>query len=113
MLIEPERVLWSVLENQRTDRLLLVLLHGHGLAERTAFELRHRLPPDFMVASIRGSLRVRSGYGWCPLDATLTLPQVDAAPHSVLDWTRPQAGIRVVWRPRLLRGSRRRPVPAP
>ena len=85
-----EQVLWSAPEDQREGRPLLVLLHGHGMDEEMGSDVRHRLPPELVLASVRGPLRVRSGYGWFPLDASLRLEQVDTAAHAVLRFVQGQ-----------------------
>ena len=90
--IGADQVLWSAPEGQREGRPLLVLLHGHGMDEQMGSDVRDRLPPELVLASIRGSLRVRSGYGWFPLDASLRPEQVDDAAHRVATWVAAQPG---------------------
>lgn len=92
MRIEADQVLWSVPESDRAGRPLLVLLHGHGMNERIGFELRHRLPSSLVLASLRGPLRARAGYGWFPLDASFSLGQVASAVSAVLNWLDDQPG---------------------
>jgi len=84
--IEADQVLWSDPESDRAGRPLLVLLHGHGMNERIGFELRHQLPSSLVLASLRGPLRARAGYGWFPLDAGFSLGQVASAVSAVLSW---------------------------
>ena len=91
-MIGADQVLWSAAEDERRGRPLLVLLHGHGMDEQMGFEVRHRLPPELVLASLRGPLRVRAGYGWFPLDASLRADQIDLAAHRVLRWVRAQTG---------------------
>ncbi len=88
--VSPDQVWWSAPADQREGRPLLVLLHGHGMDEQMGAGVRDRLPPDLVLASIRGPLRVRSGYGWFPLDASLRLEQVDEAAHRVAAWVAAQ-----------------------
>ena len=88
--VGPDQVWWSSPADQREGRPLLVLLHGHGMDEQMGASVRDRLPPDLVLASIRGPLRVRSGYGWFPLDASLRLEQVDEAAHRVVSWVAAQ-----------------------
>jgi phospholipase/carboxylesterase len=90
--IGTDQVLWSAPEDERPGRPLLVLLHGHGMDEQMGAEVRHRLPPELVLASVRGPLRVRRGYGWFPLDASLRLEQIDQAAHAVLRWVEAQSG---------------------
>jgi phospholipase/carboxylesterase len=84
--VSPDQVWWSAPADQREGRPLLVLLHGHGMDEQMGAGVRDRLPPELVLASIRGPLRVRNGYGWFPLDASLRLEQVDEAAHRVVRW---------------------------
>src|SRR3954447_19300299 len=86
MQFEAEQVLWSVPEAERAGRPLLLLLHGHGMNERIGFELRHRLPPALVLASLRGPLQARAGYGWFRLDASFRLAHVASAVAAVLSW---------------------------
>lgn len=88
--VAPEQVLWSAPEGEREDRPLLVLLHGHGMDEQMGVELYDQLPSELVLASIRGPLRVGSGYGWYPLNASLGLNQIDASARAVIDWVRLQ-----------------------
>jgi phospholipase/carboxylesterase len=88
--VTDEQVLWSAPADRREGRPLLVLLHGHGMDEHMGADVQHRLPPELVLASIRGPLRVRAGYGWFPLDASLRLDQVDRAAQAVLRWVQGQ-----------------------
>jgi phospholipase/carboxylesterase len=90
--VDPDQVWWSAPPEERAGRPLLVLLHGHGMDEQMGAGVRDRLPPELVLASIRGSLRVRSGYGWFPLDASLRPDQVDEAAHRVTGWVAAQSG---------------------
>ena len=90
--LDPHQVWWSAPQDERAGRPLLVLLHGHGMDEQMGAEVRHQLPPELVLASVRGPLRVRSGYGWFPLDQSLRLEQVDEAAHRVATWAAAQTG---------------------
>lgn len=90
--LDPAGVLWSAPEAARRGRPLLVLLHGHGMDEQVGFDLRHQLPSTLVVASLRGPLRARGGYGWFALDHTFDLAQVTAATQAVLGWLDQQPG---------------------
>jgi phospholipase/carboxylesterase len=90
--ISPDQVLWSAPEDERAGRPLLILLHGHGMDERMGADLRHRLPDALVLASIRGPRRVGSGYGWFPLDLSLTYDQIATVASEVLAWLGQQAG---------------------
>jgi phospholipase/carboxylesterase len=90
--VDPHQVWWSAPVDQRAGRPLLVLLHGHGMDEQMGSDVRDRLPPELVLASVRGSLRVRSGYGWFPLDASLRPEQVDEAASRVAAWVAAQPG---------------------
>jgi len=88
--VSGDQVFWSAPEDERDGRPLLVLLHGHGMDERMGAEFHQQLPSELVLASVRGPLRVRSGYGWFPLDASLRLEQVDESAHAVLRWVERQ-----------------------
>ncbi len=90
--VDPAQVQWSVPETERVGRPLLVLLHGHGMDEQMGAGLRHQLPAELVLASLRGPLRVGRGFGWFPLDASLRLDQVDEAAQAVLGWARSLTG---------------------
>lgn len=90
--VTSDQVLWSVPESERVDRPWMIMLHGHGMNERMGIDLHDQLPHPLVLASIRGPLRVGAGYGWFPLDATLSLDQIDTAAHAVLDWVDTQSG---------------------
>lgn len=90
--VDPDQVQWSAPPGERVGRPLLVLLHGHGMDEQMGAGLRHQLPAELVLASVRGPLRVRAGYGWFPPDASLRLEQVDAAARAVLGWVRSLTG---------------------
>lgn len=96
MQIDDERVLWSAPPGERAGRPLLVLLHGHGLDESVGFDLRHRLPPDLVLASLRGPLPARGGFGWFALDSTFGFDQIESAVAAVLAWLDRQLGYRSV-----------------
>lgn len=92
MHIDADQVLWSVPAEQRLNRPLLILLHGHGMDETIGFDRLHHLPPQLVVASLRGPLPVRAGYGWFPLDASFSLSTVSSAVAAVLAWIDEQRG---------------------
>ena len=98
MRIDPESVLWSAPEPERSGRPLLLMLHGHGSNEQVGFDFRHYLPPELVIASIRAPLQAGGGYAWFPLDASLAMHQIDEVSHAVLSWleeqpTAPSVGI--------------------
>jgi phospholipase/carboxylesterase len=86
MKINPDHVMWSAPEVDRADRPLLIMLHGHRSNERVGFELRHHLPPDLVLASVRGPRQVGGGYAWFALDASLSLGAIEDSATAVLDW---------------------------
>jgi len=86
MKIDAEAVRWSAPPEERADRPVLIMLHGHGLDESVGFELISQLPDELVIASLRGPLRARGGYGWFPLDQSLRVEQVDQSATAVLDW---------------------------
>jgi phospholipase/carboxylesterase len=88
--INDEQVLWSAPESERAGRPLLILLHGHNLDERVGFELRHHLPEELVLASVRAPLTATSGYAWFRLDPTVGFQQVDASSRAIVDWLETQ-----------------------
>ncbi|MDQ0708150.1 phospholipase/carboxylesterase [Arthrobacter woluwensis] len=81
-------VLWSVPEDQRQGRPLLVLLHGYGANEADLFGLADQLPDEFVVASVRAPLTMGPGFTWFPLTGSLdySFDAVKAATDYVLEW---------------------------
>ena len=81
-------VLWSVPEDQRQGRPLLVLLHGYGANEADLFGLADQLPDEFVVASVRAPLAMGPGFTWFPLTGSLdySFDAVKAATDYVLEW---------------------------
>ena len=64
-------VLWSVPEEERAGKPLLVLLHGHGANEQDLLSLADVLPAGFAVASLRAPLVSGPGFTWFPLTASI------------------------------------------
>ena len=81
-------VLWSVPEDQRQGRPLLVLLHGYGANEADLFGLADQLPEEFVVASVRAPLAMGPGFTWFPLTGSLdySFDAVKDSTEYVLDW---------------------------
>ncbi|MGI8456716.1 MAG: alpha/beta hydrolase [Propionibacteriaceae bacterium] len=84
--IDSDAIRWSLPPPERAGRPLLVLLHGHGMDETMGSGVTHRLPPELVVASLRAPLRSGGGHSWFPLDASLTVAQVDASAAAVWAW---------------------------
>ncbi|RCK68590.1 phospholipase [Desertihabitans brevis] len=82
--IDRSTVRWS--RPRTPDDPVLLVLHGHGMDESMGFELHRRLPSELAVAFLRGPLRRQGGYGWFPLDASVTPAQIRASAHAVLEW---------------------------
>lgn len=86
MQINAEQVLWSAPESERTGRPLLIMLHGHNSNEGVGFELRHRLPPELVLASVRAPMTAAGGYAWFRLDPVTAVDQATAVARAVLSW---------------------------
>jgi phospholipase/carboxylesterase len=63
--IDPAAVMWSAPGTDRGGGDLLVLLHGATSSERDLFRrLVPLLPPNLVVASVRGPVPEGSGFSW-------------------------------------------------
>ncbi|RWZ50055.1 phospholipase [Labedella phragmitis] len=90
--IDDDAVLWSAGVQDRVDRPLLVLLHGHGSNEGDLFGLGTALPLEPVIASLRAPLAAPwplMGWSWYPLDSrgAPDVAGVDAAVEAVIRWT--------------------------
>jgi phospholipase/carboxylesterase len=83
-------VLWSAPERERSDRPLLVMMHGWSYTENHLFRLVRRLPGKLVVASIRARIAEAGGYAWFPSRGNpIGNPRPDvanAAAEDVLSW---------------------------
>jgi phospholipase/carboxylesterase len=90
--IDPAAVLWSAPERQRSERPLLLLLHGYGSHEGDLFGFAPYLPLSPVLASVRAPLSEGPGFAWFPLSGQVTLAElndsVDAATDALLEWVR-------------------------
>ena len=90
--IDPAAVLWSAPERQRTERPLLLLLHGYGSHEGDLFGFAPYLPLSPVLASVRAPLSEGPGFAWFPLSGQVTLDElndsVDAATEALVEWVR-------------------------
>ena len=97
--IDPSAVLWSAPERQRSERRLLLLLHGYGSHEGDLFGFAPYLPLSPVLASVRAPLPEGSGYAWFPLSAQITLDElsdsVDAATDALIEWIRSTGALKV------------------
>lgn len=89
--LDPAHVLWSAPPEQRTDRPLLILLHGYGADEHDLFGLVPMLPERFVVASVRAPLPrawPAPGYAWYEIDGALgrNAADVTAAAERFIEW---------------------------
>lgn len=85
-MIDPTAVRWSRPHETGSDRPVLLVLHGHGMTESIGFELHRELPDALDVAFLRGPMRRGGGYGWFPLDASVTTEQIEDSARYVLEW---------------------------
>ena len=87
MEINPGNVLWSAPEADRAGRPILIMLHGHRMDERVGFELRHHLPAELVLASVRGPREAKGGgYAWFPMGNSFSLEAIDHSAAAVLSW---------------------------
>ncbi|WP_029145605.1 alpha/beta hydrolase [Microbacterium luticocti] len=100
--IDSDVALWSAPASDRTDRPLLVLLHGYGADENDLFGLAGYLPDAFTVASVRAPHTPpwpMPGYSWYPIEdvqnedlAGRDPGRVTAAASAFLAWLDAAAG---------------------
>jgi len=86
MQIDASQVLWSAPESERAGRPLLLVLHGHNSHEGVGFDLRHQLPDDLVLASVRAPLRATGGFAWFRLDPAVGIQQAGQVARAVLSW---------------------------
>ncbi len=100
--IDPDVVLWSADAEGRTDRPLLVLLHGYGADEGDLFALIPFLPADAVYAALRAPLSPpwpAPGHSWYPIEDVTGADldgrdpaRVTAAASAVVQWADAAAG---------------------
>ena len=91
MELDPSAVVWS--RDDRSDRPLLVMLHGLGANEHDLLPFVPALPAELVVASVRAPLEHAPGAAWFPTEHTPQLPrQVDDAADALVRWIEAQAG---------------------
>jgi len=86
--IDADAVLWSASGADRTDRPLLIVLHGYGSHEGDLFSLSPHFPLEPVIAAVRAPLPVGGGWAWFPISdpGNPADTAVDAATTAVLDW---------------------------
>jgi len=70
--VDDNSVRWSLprdrVAGELATRPLLIMLHGYGSHEMDLLGLAEFLPPEYVVASIRGLISAGPGYAWFPLE---------------------------------------------
>lgn len=94
--IDASVTLWSQTEAARTDRPLLVLMHGYGADENDLFALAPLLPDGFAYAAVRAPLTLpwpAPGFSWYPIDDVVDVQlagrdpaRVTAAASAFVQW---------------------------
>lgn len=89
--LDSAAVLWSVPEEERSGRPLLVLLHGYGSHEGDLFGLVPYLPEQFVIAAVRAPLSPpwpAPGYSWYPIEGLdgRDASRVTDAAHRLIRW---------------------------
>jgi phospholipase/carboxylesterase len=55
--------------------------------ERVGFELRHHLPAELVLASVRGPREAKGGgYAWFPMGSSFSLEAIEHSAAAVLSW---------------------------
>jgi phospholipase/carboxylesterase len=87
-VIEPEHVMWSTPERERTGRPHLVLLHGYGSTEGDLFQLAPYLPLDLVLAAPRAPLPhpMGVGFSWFPINDQVEGVGIDGAADDLAAW---------------------------
>ena len=86
--IDSTAVRWSLSDDERAGRPLVLLLHGVGSHEGDLIGLAPYLSPEFAYASLRAPLAYGGGFSWYPL-TTPGAPEygpVDESADAVLDY---------------------------
>lgn len=91
MKLDTDAIIWSAAERERSDRPLLVLLHGYGSHEGDLFGMSPGLPLEPVVASLRAPIAESGGYAWWSRGTGLPSgapdpAAVDVAATAVIAW---------------------------
>jgi phospholipase/carboxylesterase len=88
MPIDPDAMMWSAPERERTGRPHLVLLHGYGSHEGDLFQLAPYLPPQLVLAAVRAPLPhpMGAGFAWYELDGDADGAGVDDAADELAEF---------------------------
>ena len=93
--LDPDAVVWNRPANDRSDRPLLVLVHGFGGHEHDFDPFLPQLPDDYAVASVRGPFAHNRGWAWYPRDSRAAAVPFSAvanrAADALLGWVRDQS----------------------
>ncbi len=95
--IDSSAIRWSVpreeVASALADRPLLIMMHGYGSNEGDLFSLSQFLPPEFVVASLRGQNAEGPGFTWFritpdPVTGMLNrdIDEVNASTVQLLVW---------------------------
>ena len=95
--IDSSAIRWSVprekVASALADRPLLIMMHGYGSNEGDLFSLAQFLPPEFVVASLRGQNASGPGFTWFhitpdPVTGMLNrdINEVNSSTESLLAW---------------------------
>jgi phospholipase/carboxylesterase len=89
--LDAAATVWSVPEEQRPGRPLVVVMHGRGSDEHDLAALFPELPPEFAYASVRAPIPEGPGWSWFEdgdgnTSGDPTPENADRAADAVLDW---------------------------
>ncbi len=93
-VVDDDFSLWSVSEDQRGERPLVILLHGRGGREDDMEQFFDLLPPTHVAVSLRAALSHGSGFSWLGEinDETALANKLDDAAIEVLRWIEANRG---------------------
>lgn len=100
-MAQISQVVWSIDEDDRAGRPLLIALHGRGADESSMIGLAARLPAEAVIAAPRGPLPVEGG-GWTWFEnrgiGRPIQESIEASVVAVQEWLRPiRANFTSVW----------------
>jgi phospholipase/carboxylesterase len=90
--IDSSVIRWSVPRDEvataLADRPLLIMMHGYGSHEGDLFSLVQLLPPEFVVAALRGQHAAGPGFAWFDIEFDSVANVIRRDIHEINESTR-------------------------